>query len=548
MIKLRSSLILFLLLLAVLNLSSCATQKPKLVLFISIDQLRYDYLTRFSKYFGDGGFNLFFKDGANFTNAQFKHSVTKTSAGHAVISTGTHANVNGIIANGWYDQEQKSSVSSVGDDSFTLIASDRDGRSPHYLLAATIGDELKRSNGEKSKVVSISYKSTSAIMMGGKDADAVYWFVDSLFTTSKYYLDELPNWVKDFNSSGRIKSYFGKTWDRILSDSVYSIQGPDDVEVEDGEWAGLGRTFPHTVDGGNSSITESYFMAFRFSPFGNELLEEFVEQAIFNEKLGQRDAVDILWVGFSSNDWVGHLYGPDSPEVMDMVIRTDRVLEKLFDFVDEKIGLNQCTIVLTSDHGIPSLPELIANKNNAASPGRINREMVIEVIDGALSEKFGLLGSAESWVSYVSPSNIYLNRIALHEKSLSVSEAEQIVLPVLSDMGCFHALYTHSQLENGEIAGELGERALLSFFPGRSGDVFFQLKENWLFHGPTGTNHGSPWKYNTHVPLLFYGSGIKPGVYEEAVSIADIAPTVAQIIKVDMPEEVQGKVLEGALK
>ncbi|MCH8981194.1 alkaline phosphatase family protein [candidate division KSB1 bacterium] len=547
MIKLRSLLILFLLLLVVLNLSSCATQKPKLVLFISIDQLRYDYLTRFSKYFGDGGFNLFFKDGANFTNAQFKHSVTKTSAGHAVISTGTHANVNGVIANRWYDRQQKSSVSSVGDDSFTLIASDRDGRSPHYLLAATIGDELKKSKGEKSKVVSISYKSTSAILMGGKDADAVYWFVDSLFTTSKYYLDELPNWVKDFNSSGRIKSYFGKTWDRILSDSVYNIQGPDDVDfVED--VAGLGRTFPHTVDGGKSSITESYFHAFRISPFGSEVLEEFVEQVIVHEELGQRDAVDILWVGFSSNDWIGHIYGPDSPEVMDMVIRTDRVLEKLFDFVDEKIGLNQCTIVLTSDHGIPALPELIANKNNDTSPGRINRAMVIEAIDAALSEKFGLLGSAESWVSYVSPSNIYLNRIALDEKSLSVSEAEQIVLPVLSDMGCFHALYTHSQLENGEIAGELGERALLSFFPGRSGDIFFQVKENWIFHGPTGTNHGSPWKYNTHVPLLFYGSGIKPGFYEEAVSIADIAPTVAQIIKVDMPEEVQGKVLEGALK
>jgi len=327
MIKLRSLLILFLLLLVVLNLSSCATQKPKLVLFISIDQLRYDYLTRFSKYFGDGGFSLF----------QYKHSVTKTSAGHAVISTGTHANVNGVIANRWYDQEQKSLVSSVGDDSFTLIGSDRDGRSPHYLLAATIGDQLKKFNGEKSKVVSISYKSTSAIMMGGKDADAVYWFVDSLFTTSKYYMGELPKWVKDFNSSGRIKSYFGKTWDRVLSDSVYSVQGPDDVDFEKNV-AGLGRTFPHTVDGGNSSITESYFMAFQYSPFGNELLEEFVEQAIFNEKLGQREAVDILWVGFSSNDWVGHLYGPDSHEVMDMVIRTDSVLEKLFDFIDKKMS------------------------------------------------------------------------------------------------------------------------------------------------------------------------------------------------------------------
>jgi len=547
MIKLRSSLILFLLLLVVLNLSSCATQKPKLVLFISIDQLRYDYLTRFSKYFGDGGFNLFFKDGANFTNAQFKHSVTKTSAGHAVISTGTHANVNGVIANKWYDREQKSWVSSVGDDSFALIASDRDGRSPHYLLAATIGDELKKSNGEKSKVVSISYKSTSAILMGGKDADAVYWFVDSLFTTSKYYLDELPNWVKDFNSSDGIKSYFGKTWDRALHDSVYNLLGPDDVNFER-DLAGLGRTFPHTVDGGESSISESYFLAFQHTPFGNDLLEEFVEQAIVNEELGQRDAVDILWVGFSSNDEVGHLYGPDSHEVMDMVIRTDSVLEKLFDFIDKKIGLNQCTIVLTSDHGIPSLPELIANKNNATGPGRVNREMVTEAIDAALSKKFGSLGSAESWVSYVTASNIYLNRNALHEKSLSVSDAEQTVISALHDMGCFQALYTHSQLENGEIEGELGERALLSFFPGRSGDIFFQLKENWIFHGPTGTNHGSPWKYNTHVPLLFYGAGIKPGVYKEAVSIADVALTVAQIIEVDMSGEVQGRVLDVALK
>lgn len=542
MIRLRSSLISFLLLLVVLKLSSCSAQKPKLVLLISVDQLRYDYLTRFSKYFGDGGFNLFLRAGANFTNAQLMHSVTKTAAGHAVISTGTHANVNGIIANSWYDQEQRSAVSSVSDHSFALIGSDKDGRSPQYLLAATIGDQLKRFTDGKSKVVSISCKDRSAILMGGKNADATYWFVDSLFTTSNYYMSELPNWVKDFNSSGRINSYFGKTWNQILNDSVYSNQGPNYVDfVED--LAGLGRTFPHTVDGGKNTITESYFRAFRFSPFGNELLEEFVEQAIVHEELGQRNAVDILWVGFSSNDWVGHIYGPDSPEVMDMVIRTDSVLEKLFEFVDAKIGLSQCTIVVTSDHGIPSFPELVASENNVTSPGRVNRELVIEAIDGALSEKFGLLGSTESWVSYVSPSNIYLNRIALQKKSLPVSEAEQILIPALADIGCFQALYTNSQLENGDIEEELGEQALLSFFPGRSGDIFFQLKKNWIFHGPTGTNHGSPWKYNTHVPLLFYGYGIKPGVYEEAVSIADIAPTVAQIIKVDMPEEVQGKVL-----
>ena len=184
MIRLRSSLILFLLLLVAPNCTSISSQKPKLVLLISVDQFRYDYLTRFSKYFGDGGFKLFLKAGANFTNAQYKHSVTKTSAGHAVISTGTHANVNGIIANRWYDQEQRSSVSSVADSSFTLIGSNKDGRSPQYLLAATIGDQLKRFNGGKSKVVSISYKDRSAILMGGKNADAAYWFVDSLFTGS----------------------------------------------------------------------------------------------------------------------------------------------------------------------------------------------------------------------------------------------------------------------------------------------------------------------------------------------------------------------------
>jgi predicted AlkP superfamily pyrophosphatase or phosphodiesterase len=522
-----------------------------------LDQFRYDYLPRFEKYFGERGFNLFLKQGGNFVNAHYLHSQTLTAPGHAVIMSGTYPCMNGIIANKWYDPVKGEDVYCVGDPDSPLIGGFRSsGRSPQNFIGTTVGDQLRESNNGRSKVISISRKDRSAILMGGKMATA-YWLVDSAYTTSTYYMEKLPDWVMAFNRSNRINVFRGRLWKRVLSEDEYTlVQGTDDLFTEQ-IGAGLARVFPHQIGRNSPKMSRSdFYGAFRKSPFESELLVEMAKQAVINENLGQQDVPDILCLSFAATDAVGHSYGPHSHEIMDLIIRTDRLLEDFFNFLDQKIGLENCAIVLTSDHGVMPMPEVLAAHTPNFKIIRVDDDDIEAMAEQAMIKEYGVLAADQAtngkenrkkkrpkYVKLAGARNIYFNLPLLQERNISVSESEAIVKTALERFPEMYAVYTRTELMKGQVSGRLGQKVLENFHHGRSGHVFFQMNPYVSFKKKDGTTHGSPWGYDSHVPMLWYLPKMKPGTYYQAVSIADIAPTLAVLLEVEFPASAQGKVL-----
>jgi predicted AlkP superfamily pyrophosphatase or phosphodiesterase len=513
---------------------------PRLVVAIAVDQLRADYMDRFRPFFGRSGFNLFLQRGASYAEARYEHATTSTCPGHAVILTGSYGYVNGIIGNDWYDAAAGAERYCAADSTVRLIGVGLPGRSPRNLKGATVGDVLKIATGGKSRVVTISAKDRSAIMMGGHLADGAYWMEDTLFVSSTYYHPELPAWASKFNASGRITSYFGKKWERLLPAVAYEMVGPDDVPTETDE-AGMGRTFPHTVAGGET-LGKEFVEAFDQSPFSNEVVADFAMQAVIAEGLGRDSVPDILGISFSANDRVGHAYGPDSHEVMDVTLRLDRTLARLFSFLDQRVGLSRVIIVLTADHGVAPLPEVFQRLQPNASARRFHPAVVDTVVNAALTARYGA-APAPGWVAYHDQPQLYLNLPALRARRASIEEAERVAqAAVLSVPGVNEAL---TATELARIRAEGSRRAEnYSFYPGRSGNIYYQMDPYILVDDePTGTGHGTPWAYDQQVPLLWYGSRVIPGIRQNPAAVADIAPTLSALLGITAPGGAQGRVL-----
>ncbi|MSU47773.1 MAG: alkaline phosphatase family protein [Opitutus sp.] len=530
-----------------------AAAAPSLVVVITIDQFRADYLARFREHFVPGGLNLLMEHGANFADCRYRHAITKTASGHAVVLTGVHANVHGIINNAWVDRETLKRVNCVDDDSVQIVGRAESaggarlpgatvpiGASPRRLLATTVGDELKLRHAG-AKVIGISSKDRSAILLAGKLADAAYWMDKGRIVTSTHYLKELPAWVRTFNAADRVDSFFGKTWDRLLPAAAYeALQGADDAAGEAAEF-GLGRTFPKRLNGGAEKITPVYYDAFENSPFKSEVLADFARVVVENENLGRRGVTDVLCISFSANDSVGHLYGPDSHEVMDMTLRSDRLLAEFFKFLDARVGLKNCTIVFTADHGAAPLPERVKALNPGASAGRVDSARLLKICEAALDSAFGPLADGKRWL-LVDESSLLFLRGVLKEKNLAQSVAEKIVREALLTVDFVETAYTRTDLEAGSVTGEFAAANLLSFHRARSGDLYYQVKPFWVDR-KTGTNHGAPYSYDACVPLLWFGVGVKPGTYLQRVGVDDIAPTLARLLGLPPPPMSKGNVL-----
>ncbi|HEX2251238.1 MAG TPA: alkaline phosphatase family protein [Gemmatimonadales bacterium] len=521
--------------------------RPRLVVVISIDQLRGDYLQRFGRYFSKGGLNLLLRGGAVFTDAHYRHSVTQTCPGHAVIMTGTHANINGIVANSWYNRSLRRTEYCAADTLAKLLGSSAEGRSPRNLLDSTVGDHLKLSSAGRSRVITVAGKDRSAIMMGGHLADAAYWTEDTVFVTSTYYLKELPPWVRRFNASGAVTRYRGATWNRLLPRSAYAMMGPDDVRAEEAV-PGFGRTFPHRL--GIRASHADFLTGFQTSPFENEVLVDFAMEAVREERLGRDDDPDVLAIGFSANDLVGHSYGPDSHEVMDMTLRTDRVLERFFALLEKEVGLERVLLVLTSDHGVAPLPEVA---RQGASGARLDPALIAAAAERALRIRFGAPRrpgwmTPPTWVMHQDWPWLYLNLAGLEDKNIPLEDAEEVAKAALEQVPGVVRVLTAGELRRQREEG-VNSRAQVSFYPERSGNVYFELSP-YVVPGEErdGTTHGSPWAYDTHVPLLWFGEGIAPGSHTGAVSVADIAPTLSRLLEIDIPSNVQGRVLEEMLR
>ncbi len=523
--------------------------EPKLIVVIDIDQFRYDYLPRFRQYFGVGGFNYLLENGANFTNASYKYGATTTGPGHATMLSGAYPNLNGIISNEWYDRETHAPVYCVEDKTVSLLGSVGDGRSPRNFTGSSFGDELRLKNGFRSKVVSVSNKDRAAILMAGKNPTSAFWMRDSVFVSSTYYLKKLPDWVQAFNRSGLIKSYFGKTWVKKLSESAYGFLDEDNALYEKDE-NGMGRVFPHKVVGKDATkITRSYYDAFWSSPFSAQVLAEFAKQAIEAERLGQRSIPDMLCVSFSAVDGVGHAYGPQSHEIMDMALQMDGILADFFSYIDKKIGLRNCVFVLTADHGVAPIPEYLLSQNPHADAGRIPAKTIESFCSRVLRAKFGEPENGKKWIEAIESNNIYLDRRTLAQPGFpSLDIVSKALADTLITLNPIALAYTANEL-GGVATNTIEGKLQRNFSKLRSGDVVYALKPYWIEgDSPFGATHGSPYDYDTHVPLLLVGEDIKKGTYVGEASPVDIAPTLSALLGIEFPAGREGRVLNEAFR
>jgi arylsulfatase A-like enzyme len=494
---------LLLLLLAVTILATAAPHKPKLVLAIVVDQFRYDYLTRFRSDYASG-FDTLLKMGAVFTNASLEHYPTVTALGHSAFLSGATPSQSGIVGNEWYAREEHRTVTSVSDPQTALLGATGEGSSPHRLLVDTVGDELKIANGGKTRIIGISLKDRAAILPAGHMANGAYWFDNDSgnFVSSTYYFAELPSWVKDFNQSRAADKFAGATW--------------------------LTRTMPADL--------KLLYPALAASPFGNELIETFVERALQAEQLGAQEVPDILAVSFSSNDYVGHQVGPDAPEVREMSVRTDKLLGQLFQAVDRQVGMANVLVVLTADHGVAPIPEV--NMGRKMPGGRIPSDTFTHAVERALNKRYG----EDKWVLNSSEGNVYLDQSLIADKKFDPSEVEQVAARALMAVPHVFRVYTRQQLLNGNASDPVGRRVLNGFYARRSADLEVLLEPFWLF-SESGTSHGTPFGYDTHIPLIFMGAGIRAGVYQRPVALNDVAPTLAAILEIEPPAGSVGRVL-----
>ncbi len=525
-----------------------AAPKPSLVVVISLDQFRYDYLVRFREHFGPDGFNYLLDNGASFSNATYKHALNLTGPGHAAILSGAYGNQNGIIANNWFDRTSGKELYCVADKNTQLVGGAGNAASPVNFIGSTFGDELRLHTGFQSKVISVSAKDRAAVLLGGKLASGVYWMMDSSFVTSTYFRKDLPEWVSTFNGSGKVNSYFGRTWERTLPEDAYTGLDKDDAPYESGG-NGLGRVFPHRVMGDDTTrITKSYYHALLTSPFGSEILSEFAKAAVRGEELGRRGVIDLLCVSFSSNDYVGHSFGPHSHEVLDMTVQTDRILADLFAFLDMEVGLRNCVFVLTSDHGVAPIPEYLTTHFEHAAAGRVMARTQEEYIANALSRVYGAPKKGK-WFDAITDGNVYLNHDVMREKKLALSTVAATLADSLRVRPEFAFVYSRDQLMSLSPAAIAERRMKHSFHPLRSGDVFFAFKPYYIeSHSSYGTTHGQPYDYDAHVPVVIVGDGIGPGIYATEASPADIAPTLSALLGIEFPAGRSGRVLVEAMK
>ncbi len=517
-------------------------KKVRLIVGIVIDQFRADYLNRFGDQFGEGGFKRLLDGGAVFTNANYIHTPTYTACGHATFMSGAVPAMSGIVGNDWYDRASSRRVSSVSDDKTKLVGGrEGSGMSPHRLLGSTIGDELKLASAGHAKVIGLSYKDRSAILPAGKRPDAAYWFDGSTgnFVTSTYYRSELPDWLKAFNRDNHCFSYFGKKWDRLLPESEYSRSDKDDASYEKSPY---GTKFPYTLNGGEEKPGTKFIAQFEASPFANDHLVNLAKAAIEAEKLGADDVTDLLTISFSANDLLGHAMGPYSQEVHDMSLRTDRTLAELFSYLDKKIGLDQIVIALTADHGVAPVPEQVQKLGYG---GRIEAKQITDAVTNSLNQRFG----EEKWVIQTVNGNVYLDESAIERRKLDAAEVEAVASKALLKLASLVEAFTRSQILAGKLPNTAIARSVANgFHPQRNGNLVIITQPFYFVGESATTTHGSPYKYDTHVPVIFYGAGIATGSFHSVSSPADIAPTLAALLKLETPSNSVGRILTEAIK
>lgn len=526
-----------------------AAEPPYLVLQITVDQLRGDLIERYSKGFGEGGFRYILDNGAVYVDAHHRHANTETIVGHTTLATGTDPAVHGMVANVWFDRTKGSLNYNVQDGRYPLIgsggvdtsteidptqrAATTDGRSPAAIATSTISDEIALSFGPEAKIFAVSVKDRGAISMAGH-AGSAYWFSKSkgAFVTSSFYRDAYPEWVEAWNAAGRLARYADTKWELLLSDENYTFAEADDVPWET-DFPGFGRSFPHPY-----GLAEGkYFTTLlTLSPAGDELTLDFAKALIQAEGIGADDVTDYLAISFSSTDYVGHIFGPSSLEAEDNIKRLDRTLADLFAFVEETIGMDRILVVLSADHGAPEVPGYLGTLGIEAQYfdfDEIDKQPAIE----RLRQEFGV---GEELIETFFQPYVYLDRNVIASNGLDPDLVEARVAEELAAMPGIAYAISSSALRRGQVATtSVSDAVLANFHPDRSGDIYVVFEPHWFvadFDGlSVASAHGSPWTYDSHVPVIFVGAGIASDHISRRVETVDVAPTIATYLGIKLP-------------
>lgn len=519
-------------------------QTPKLIVGMVVDQMRYDYLTRFWNRYGEGGFKRLVQEGFNAKNHHYNYAPTSTGPGHASVYTGATPSIHGVIGNNWYSKSEGRWVYCAGDENYASVGSNSNvGKmSPHRMLTTTMTDQLRLHTQQRGKVIAIAIKDRGAVLPGGHSANAAYWFEGGKaghWVSSTFYMDALPKWVQDWNASDAVEQY-KKEWNTLEPISTYKESGSDVNEYEGLARGEADNSFPHKL--AKYWEFNGQFSSLRVTPYGNSMTMDFALEALKQEQLGQDTDTDFLAVSFSSTDYAGHFYGANSKEVQDVYMRLDKDIERLLNALDKEVGKGEYTLFLTADHGAIHVPNYL--KDQRIPAGYWDKEAFREKLDGYLSSQYGEAKVIEE-ISY---NEVFLNHQVLDSLDLDLDDVQEELAQHLLTHNQVDKVFTATQMWQQEYRTGLASVFQNGWNQKRSGDVIFVGKPGYIDYPRTGSTHGSAMIYDTHVPLLFYGAGIKSGWTVERTEIPDIAPTISSLMGMAFPNGCTGSPISAVLR
>jgi len=519
--------------------------RPKLVVGIVVDQMRQEYLFRYQSKYGPDGFRRLIGEGFMLRNAHYNYVPTYTGPGHASVYTGSTPSIHGIIGNDFYDKETKAMVNCVNDPVQKPVgaANGNGDVSPWRLLASTITDELKLFTQKRAKVIGISYKDRGAVLPAGHMADAAYWYdgATGKFMTSTYYRESLPAWLDQFNNQNLPAKYMDQEWNTLLPIAQYTESGPDLSPYESKILGKDKSVFPYDL---KPLKAKGSYEALYYTPFANDYLTEMAKATIAGEQMGKDDITDFLCISFSTTDAVGHAVGPNAIELEDIYLRLDRNLADLMKRLDQEVGKGNYTLFLTADHGVADVPQYL--KDNRIPSGYFNERYAEAKLKEFLAAQF----PGKELIANASNDQIFLNQDAFQggakAQGMDMYIATELIGKFLMSLDGVADYYTEGTLRQGRY-DEQGVKGMVirGFHPKRSGDVAIVLQPGWFGSGSiTGTTHGSPYTYDTNVPILFYGHGVRKGSSVRYHRITDIAPTLSMLLNIKFPNGCTGQPVE----
>lgn len=514
-----------------------AQEKPKLVVGIVVDQMRYDYISRYWSDFEDGGFKRLIEDGFLFKYAQYDYMPTKTGPGHASIFTGTTPARHGIVGNDWYVPSINRNINCVEDTTATVVGGVSNGEvSPRNVKTTTITDELRLFYNFNSKVIGISLKDRGAAIPAGHNPTGAYWYdlQSGNMITSSYYRNDLPNWIKEYNKQKRPAFFLSKKWELLRDKSAYNESIEDENPYEQEIRKGMGVTFPHDLPSHKKDLS-----LLKYTPFTNTMIKEVAMKAVVGEELGMDTIPDFLTISFSATDDVGHRFGPRSMEAQDTYLRLDQELSELLSYLDDKVGEGQYTVFLSADHGATDVPSYMYK--NKMPGGYHNNGFIKNMLAEGLNKKFG----EGKWISSIINEQVYLNKELISEKGIDFKEVKQYTVDLLMKEEYIVEAFDADVVALRMFTDPSLIRLQNGYNNQRCGDILYilapsDLNDAW---GRKGTDHRTPYTYDTHIPIIFYGLGIKAGESVQPVAITDIAPTISMLLNISLPSGASGEPL-----